>query len=82
MLNIVETFRQAFLDKRFRGKDQAIAFERNFQIVARRESQLVVQFFRNGDLSADSDLDNRYGPTRLGLYFHIIISYGNAYPCQ
>ena len=57
---LTEAFGQALLDERFRCEDQTIPFKRNFQVVARCESQSVVQLFWNGDLAADSDFDNRH----------------------
>jgi hypothetical protein len=32
-----------------------------------------VEFLRNRDLPANSDLNDHRGPACLGLYFHIII---------
>jgi hypothetical protein len=56
LANVVEAFRQTFLDERFRSENQAIAFQLNLQVVTWRESQLVVEFLRDRDLPADPDL--------------------------
>ncbi len=80
--DVVKTFRQSFLDERFRSEDQAMALEFHLQVIAGGEPQLVMKSLRNGDLTTGSDLDDGRSSVRLGLYFHIIIFYWNAEACQ
>jgi hypothetical protein len=82
LADIVEAFRKTFFDERLWSEDQAIAFQFNLQVIARRESQFVMKFLRNSDLPADPDLDNHSSPARFRLYFHIIIFYEIAVACQ
>ena len=76
--DVFQTLRQTLFDEGFRGEDQAVAFQFNLQVIARRESQFIVKFLWNSDLPANPDLDDCGKPARLGLYFHIIIF--NAVP--
>ena len=63
--DVVEAFRQTFFDERLRSKDQAIPFQVNLQVIARREPQLVMKLFGDGDLPADPDLDDVQAVVRL-----------------
>jgi hypothetical protein len=74
LADIVKTFRQTFFDEHFRSEDQAIAVQFNLQVISGRESHFIVEFLRNRDLPANSDLNDHRGPAPSGLYFHIIIS--------
>jgi hypothetical protein len=73
LADIVKTFRQTLLNERFWSEDQAIALQFNLQVISRRESHFIVEFLRNRDLPAHTDLDDHRGPAPFGLYFHIII---------
>ena len=80
--DVVQALGKALFDERFGREDQTITLQPNFQIISRRQPQLVVQLLWNHDLSADPDFDNRQGPIALGLYFHIFIFYEVEWPCQ
>jgi hypothetical protein len=73
--NVLKAFRQALFNERLRSEDQAIAFQLNLQVIPRRKPQLVVEFLRYGDLTANANLYDRRRRIRSGLYFHIFIFY-------
>jgi hypothetical protein len=45
------------------------------QVIPRRKPQLVVEFLRDGYLTANANLHDRRRTIRSGLYFHIFIFY-------
>ena len=55
---IFQAFGEPLFNERLRRQNHAVTFQLNFQIVPRRQPQLIVNPLGNDHLTADTDLDS------------------------
>src|SRR3990167_7429293 len=73
MFEICQPFIQAFLDKLLRREHQLVPPQFDGNVISHRQSQLVMEPFRNHHLPADADFHHRHQIFSYKLFFHIFV---------
>jgi hypothetical protein len=79
---VLEALGQPLFDQRLRSQNQTVAFPFDFQVISRRQSQLIVNPLGDDYLPAHPDLDGGPETARLRLCFHIFVFYYSTSWCQ
>jgi len=73
--HVIEPLGEALFNKRLGGQNHPVAIKFHFEIVARLQTQLIVDSLGDDDLAAHPNFDGQSGTICPSLCFHIFVFY-------